>query len=63
MPEFRRIWIEQCEAARGIEDEFGVSPASTIVARRTPSQRPMTIPMFAELAAFVAEIKTISPFW
>lgn len=27
MLNLHKIWIEQCEAARGIEDEFGVVPA------------------------------------
>lgn len=27
MTEAHKIWVEQCEAARGIEDEFGVQPA------------------------------------
>lgn len=27
MTELRKIWIEQCEAARGIEDEFGTQKA------------------------------------
>ncbi len=27
MTEFHKIWIEQCEAARGIEDEFGTQQA------------------------------------
>ena len=25
--EFHKIWIEQCEAARGIENEFGTDKA------------------------------------
>ncbi len=25
--DFHKIWIEQCEAARGIEDEFGTQKA------------------------------------
>ena len=25
--DFHKVWIEQCEAARGIEDEFGTQKA------------------------------------
>ena len=27
MTEFHKIWIDQCEAAEGIEDDFGTQPA------------------------------------
>ena len=62
-----KIWIEQCEAARGIQDEFGEENALTYivgekflnyleVADRDPDFR-------AEIPAFVAEIKTIFEPW
>ena len=62
-----KIWIEQCEAARGIEDEFGSVDAMKYlvgekflqyldVADRDAEFR-------AELPAFVAEIKTIFEPW
>ena len=61
------IWIEQCEAARGIEDEFGPQKALAYligdkflnfleVADDDPEFR-------AESPAFVAEIKTIFEWW
>lgn len=60
-------WIEQCEAARGIEDEFGTVDALKYLigekflnyleaAERDPEFR-------AELPAFVAKIKTIFEPW
>ena len=62
-----KIWIEQCEAARGIEDEFGTQQALKYLvgekfldyleaADRDPEFR-------AEIPAFVAEIKTIFERW
>lgn len=27
MTRLQKLWLEQCEAARGIEDEFGTQPA------------------------------------
>jgi len=27
MTEFHKIWVDQCEAAEGIEDDFGTQPA------------------------------------
>jgi hypothetical protein len=58
-----KIWIEVCDAARVIEDEFGTGKALRYLvvekfldylqaAERLPDYR-------AELPAFVAEIKTI----
>jgi len=65
--ETHRIWIEQCEAARGIEDEFGTDKALSYLiggkfidfleaAEDDASFR-------AEIPAFVAEIKTIFEPW
>ena len=62
-----KIWIEQCDAARGIEDEFGTQQALAYLvgekflnyleaAERDPEFR-------AEIPAFVAEIKTIFEQW
>ncbi len=65
--ELHKTWIEQCEAARGIQDEFGEEDALTYLvgekflnyleaADGNPDFR-------AELPAFVAEIKTIFERW
>lgn len=65
--EFHKIWIEQCEAARGIEDEFGVQKALDYligekfldfleVAETDADFR-------AEIPAFVAKIKAIFEQW
>ncbi|MGP0069283.1 MAG: hypothetical protein ACLQGP_37490 [Isosphaeraceae bacterium] len=62
-----KIWIEKCEAARMIEDEFGTDKALSYLigekfldyleaAERLPAYR-------AEIPAFVAEIKTIFEPW
>ena len=62
-----KMWIEKCEAARMIEDEFGTDKALTYLiaekfldyldaAERLPDFR-------AEIPAFVAEIKTIFEPW
>jgi hypothetical protein len=62
-----KIWIEKCDAARMIEDEFGTDKALTYLigekfldyleaAERLPDFR-------AEVPAFVAEIKTIFEPW
>ena len=65
--EFHKIWIEQCEAARGIEDEFGTQQAldyligdkflNFLEAAETNAD------FRAEIPAFVAEIKTIFEPW
>ena len=61
------IWIEQCEAAKGIEDEFGTQQAlKYLVGEKfinfleTADDNPA---FRAELPAFVAEIKTIFEPW
>jgi len=62
-----KLWIEQCEAARSIEDEFGTQQALKYLvgekflnyleaADGAPSFR-------AEIPAFVAEVKTIFERW
>jgi hypothetical protein len=62
-----KIWIEQCEAARGIEDEFGAQKAldylvgekfvNFLDAAETHAE------FREEIPAFVAEIKTIFEPW
>ena len=65
--EFCKIWMDVCDAARRIEDEFGTDKALQYLvsekflnyleaAERLPDYR-------AELPAFVAEIKTIFEPW
>src|SRR3954464_12391779 len=65
--DLHKIWIEQCEAARGIEDEFGTDKALAYLigekfinfleaADDDPDFR-------AEIPAFVAEIKQIFERW
>jgi hypothetical protein len=62
-----KVWIEQCEAARRIEDEFGTPNALTYLvgekflnfleaAESDASFR-------AEIPSFVAEVKTIFELW
>ena len=59
----RTIWIEQCEAARGIEDEFGVPKAlEYLVGEKFINFLEASedhADLRAELPAFAAEIKTI----
>ena len=61
------IWREQCEAARGIEDEFGVPKAlDYLVGEKFLNffEVAETDPEFrAEIPAFVAEIRTIFEPW
>ena len=62
-----KIWIEQCEAARGIEDEFGTQKALAYLVGEKflnfldAAERDATFR--AELPAFVAEIKRIFEPW
>jgi hypothetical protein len=62
-----KIWIEQCQAARDIENEFGTVPAiKYLVGEKFLAylQAAEHDPDFkAELPAFVAEIKTIFERW
>jgi len=59
----RTIWIEQCEAARGMEDEFGVPKAlEYLVGEKFINFLDASddhADLRAELPAFAAEIKTI----
>lgn len=67
MTEPQKIWIEQCEAARGIEDEFGTQNAleylvgekflNFLEAGETDHE------FRAEIPAFVAGIKSIFEQW
>src|ERR1039458_882328 len=59
----KTIWIEQCQAARGIEDEFGVPKAlEYLVGEKFINFLEASddhADLRAELPAFAAEIKTI----
>jgi hypothetical protein len=61
------VWIEQCEAARRIEDEFGTDKAlSYLVGEKFLNflEAAETDAGFrAEIPSFVAEIKTIFDRW
>ena len=67
MAEPHNIWIEQCEAARGIEDEFGTQKVlSYLVGEKfinfleaADDDRDFRM----EIPVFVAEIKTIFERW
>jgi hypothetical protein len=65
--ELCKIWIEQCEAARGIEDEFGTDKAlAYLVGEKFLNflEAAETHPDFrAEVPAFAAEVKTIFERW
>jgi hypothetical protein len=62
-----KIWIEQCEAARGIEDEFGTDKAlAYLVGEKFLNflEAAETHPDFrAEIPSFAAEVKTIFERW
>ena len=62
-----KIWMEQCEAAKAIEDEFGTQKAlAYLVGEKFLSylEAAEKDSMFqAELPAFVAEIKKIFEPW
>jgi hypothetical protein len=62
-----KIWIEQCEAARGIEDEFGTERAlDYLVGEKFLNflEAAETRTDFrAEIPAFAAEIKNIFERW
>jgi hypothetical protein len=64
---FEKIWIEQCETARGIEDEFGTQKAlDYLIGEKFLNflEAAETDAAFrAEIPAFVAEIKTIFEPW
>jgi hypothetical protein len=63
----RKIWVEQCEAARRIEDEFGIDKAlAYLVGEKFLNflEAADTHPDFrAEIPPFVAEIKSIFEPW
>jgi hypothetical protein len=65
--QLHKTWIEQCEAARGIEDEFGtVNALKYLVGEKFLSYLQAAerdADFRAELPAFVAEIKTIFEPW
>jgi hypothetical protein len=62
-----KIWIEQCEAARGIEDEFGTQKALAYLVGEKflnyleAAENDSTFR--AEVPAFVAEVKRIFEPW
>lgn len=62
-----KIWIEQCKAARGIEDEFGVPNALDYLIGEKflnfLAAADGDAEFRVELPAFVAEIKTIFEPW
>ena len=65
--QFHKIWIVQCEAARGIEDAFGTLSALTYLVGEKFLNYLQTsdrdAEFRAELPAFVGEIKTIFEPW
>src|SRR5437660_664395 len=62
-----RIWIEQCEAARRIEDEFGTPDALTYLVGEKflnfLEAAEKDAGLRAEIPSFVAEIETIFEPW
>lgn len=67
MPEFHKVWIEQCEAARNIKEAWGVQKALGYLIgeklmnfMRASDQRPE---FAAELPHFIQEIKGIFEPW
>jgi hypothetical protein len=66
-PRFEKIWTEQCEAARGIEDEFGTDKALKYLVEQKfidfLEAAEHDANFRAEIPAFVAEIKTIFEPW
>jgi hypothetical protein len=65
--ELCKVWIEQCEAARRIEDEFGTDKAlAYLVGEKFLDflEAAETHPDFrAEIPAFAAEVETIFERW
>ncbi len=63
MIEFHKIWVEQCEGARGIKQEFGTAKAlGYLIGEKLVNfvRASDTHPEFAvELPHFVAEVKRI----
>jgi hypothetical protein len=66
-PVFHKIWIEQCEAAQGIEDEFGTQKAlEYLVGEKFLNfleAAEANADFRAEIPAFVARIKQIFEPW
>jgi len=66
-PKFEKIWIEQCEAAGGIEDEFGTDKALKYLIEEKfinfLQAAEENAAFRAEIPVFVAEIKTIFEPW
>jgi hypothetical protein len=62
-----KIWVEQCEAARGIENEFGTVPAMKYLVGEKflnyLDAAEKDTDFQAELPAFIAEIKKIFEPW
>ncbi len=62
-----KIWIEQCEAAKGIEDEFGTQKAlAYLIGEKFTNfleAAENDADFRAEIPDFVAEIKTIFERW
>ena len=67
MSKLCKIWIEQCQAARGIEDEFGVPTAlAYLIGEKFLNFLEAAdddAEFRAELPAFVAEIKRMFEPW
>src|SRR6267142_2072189 len=65
--QLHKIWIEQCEAARGIEDEFGTQNSlAYLVGEKFLNYLQAAekdAEFRAEIPAFVAEIKAIFEQW
>lgn len=66
-PRFHKIWIEQCAAAQGIEDEFGTQKAlEYLVGEKFLNfleAAEANADFRAEIPAFVAKIKEIFERW
>lgn len=64
---FHKLWIEQCEAAKGIEGEFGTEKAlDYLIGEKFLNfleAAETDVEFRAEIPAFVAEIKTIFGRW
>ena len=67
MTDFHKIWVEQCEAAQGIEDEFGTQKAlEYLVGEKFLNfleAAESNADFRAEIPAFVAKIKEIFEPW
>ncbi len=64
---FEKVWIEQCKAARGIEDKFGTDKALKYLVEEKfidfLEAAETNTAFRAEIPEFVAEIKTIFEPW